>query len=314
MKLFTSLSNSDRGASMVEYGLIVAVISMMSVSAVTLLGDSTEETFETVAEAMDAGEASDGGSVSSTAQDGSGDDSDQNSGDSGSASDDSQNETGDDDFQDDAGDDSQDEADEQGSDEETDNDDASDDNGSQSDEESTSGDDDQDSADDSDDAENTDSDESDTAGADDGNSGDDAGSDDESAAGSKGSQANAAKTASSFTWWNANKHGGQGEWKASVTFENDWIRHQYLTLKVTTVDGDGKTKTTQVDSFYVPANGSTTFHHWGNFMKDHKGQVTGVMEVHVEVVEVTTSDEGWNPVSFPQDGGSASTIKAPPAP
>ena len=42
---------------MVEYGLIVSVISLMSLSAVTLLGDTTGESFDNVTEALENGSA-----------------------------------------------------------------------------------------------------------------------------------------------------------------------------------------------------------------------------------------------------------------
>jgi Flp pilus assembly pilin Flp len=42
---------------MVEYGLIVGVVSLMSLSAVTLLGDNTSESFDKVTTALDQGSA-----------------------------------------------------------------------------------------------------------------------------------------------------------------------------------------------------------------------------------------------------------------
>ena len=64
----------DRGASMVEYGLLVAVIALVALSAVTLLGDKTDETFTTI-----AGSLEDNGSA--LAPGNSGNESDQNGGD-----------------------------------------------------------------------------------------------------------------------------------------------------------------------------------------------------------------------------------------
>ena len=37
-KLFTNLARKDEGASLVEYGLLVALIAVVCVAAVTLLG------------------------------------------------------------------------------------------------------------------------------------------------------------------------------------------------------------------------------------------------------------------------------------
>lgn len=61
---------------MVEYGLIVGVVSLMSLSAVTLLGDSTSESFDKVTTALDQGSAGtvvqSGGSIDQGGSGGSG--------------------------------------------------------------------------------------------------------------------------------------------------------------------------------------------------------------------------------------------------
>lgn len=61
---------------MVEYGLIVGVVSLMSLSAVTLLGDSTSESFDKVTTGLDQGSAGtvvqSGGSVDQGGSGGSG--------------------------------------------------------------------------------------------------------------------------------------------------------------------------------------------------------------------------------------------------
>ena len=45
----TSLTKSERGASLVEYALLVALIAVVVIGAVTLLGGTTRDTFSGVA-------------------------------------------------------------------------------------------------------------------------------------------------------------------------------------------------------------------------------------------------------------------------
>jgi hypothetical protein len=118
---------------------------------------------------------------------------------------------------------------------------------------------------------------------------------------------------SDFYWWNSTKHGGEGAWKASTSYQNDWIRHQYLTLEVTRVDHNGKETTSTVNSFYVPAGGSATYELWDNSLKVHKGNATGTVSVSVKVVAIQTSDESWSSVSYTTDGPSNEVI-APTTP
>ena len=120
-------------------------------------------------------------------------------------------------------------------------------------------------------------------------------------------------SANSFYWWNTTKNGGNGAWKSSVTYENDWFRHQYLTLEVTRVDEKGKRTTSTVKDFYVPAGGSTTFEAWDNELSVNKGKFDGVVSVEVRVVSIRTSDEAWKTVSYPTDGPTA-TVQAPTVP
>ena len=44
----------ERGATMVEYGLMVALIAVVAIVAVTFLGEEVSTTFNTAAEAMDS--------------------------------------------------------------------------------------------------------------------------------------------------------------------------------------------------------------------------------------------------------------------
>lgn len=287
MKTFMTRIQDDRGAGIIEYGLIVGVISLLSLTAVTLVGDETSETFTTVAEAIENPPGSEGGSVHS----GSG------AGGEGAS---------------DAGSGAQDEdTDEPASDDTTgadaNDDDANIDNSSEPLDEDADG-----SADDDGDGSSDDGSSSDDN-SDNGDSTDDETQDDEEEA-VPGSKAQVTGTASDFTWWNDTKNGGNGEWKASVTFENDWIRHQYLTLEVTTVNHKGKTSTSTVKNFYVPAGGSATYHDWGNVLKDKNGKITGTLEVQVKVVAVTTSDENWVPAVYPSLDAEPQIVSAPDIP
>ena len=44
----TSLTKSERGASLVEYALLVALMAVVVIGAVTLLGSTAEDTFSDV--------------------------------------------------------------------------------------------------------------------------------------------------------------------------------------------------------------------------------------------------------------------------
>jgi Flp pilus assembly pilin Flp len=58
MRFLARIGNADRGATMVEYGLIVGVISLMSLSAVTLVGETTGDSFDKVTVALGDGTTS----------------------------------------------------------------------------------------------------------------------------------------------------------------------------------------------------------------------------------------------------------------
>jgi pilus assembly protein Flp/PilA len=45
-------SANERGASAVEYGLLVALIAVVIIGAVTLLGGNLEDIFDTIADAI----------------------------------------------------------------------------------------------------------------------------------------------------------------------------------------------------------------------------------------------------------------------
>jgi len=44
--------DSERGASLVEYALLVALIAVVCIAAVTLLGDNASEKFDTIANSI----------------------------------------------------------------------------------------------------------------------------------------------------------------------------------------------------------------------------------------------------------------------
>jgi pilus assembly protein Flp/PilA len=199
---FNRFAGSDRGASMVEYGLMVALVALIAIPAVAMVGHETEDTFNNVAESLAAGEGGDNG-----------------------------------------------------------------------DESPAPGDDDEPPAD-------------------------------------PGSEAVVASTNSSFFWWNSSKNGGEGAWKATVIYQNDHNRHQYLALEITRTDDKGKTTTSTVKEFYVPANGKATYELWDNSLKLNNDKTTGVVSVEVKVVSVTTADEKWQSVTYPQYG-KPTTVDAP---
>ncbi len=48
----TSLAKSERGASLVEYALLVALIAVVVIGAVTLLGTTASDTFSDVSDSI----------------------------------------------------------------------------------------------------------------------------------------------------------------------------------------------------------------------------------------------------------------------
>jgi pilus assembly protein Flp/PilA len=47
-----SLAKTERGASLVEYALLVALIAVVVIGAVTLLGSTAEDTFSNVSDSI----------------------------------------------------------------------------------------------------------------------------------------------------------------------------------------------------------------------------------------------------------------------
>ncbi len=49
MRLFNALMRDESGATAIEYGLIAALISVVIITAVTLVGTNLSNTFDTIA-------------------------------------------------------------------------------------------------------------------------------------------------------------------------------------------------------------------------------------------------------------------------
>lgn len=293
MPLFKRSFRSDRGASMVEYGLMVALVAVISVPAISMAGERTGDTFDTVGEALAAGELAPA-------------DGDQGEPDDGPTSDDTQADPGD------AGEP------------------AGDPGGSQGDDYGA----DQGGGDEPDDAKECDNTKNGNNGSckekacDNGNNGnnantckDDDAADDSAGKGTTtttpppatptGSETTVSSSTSSFTTWTPTKQGGTGKWVASVEFDNDWSKDQYLTLEVTRTDEKGKTTTTTVTNFYVPAGGSATYQAGDNDLEIKNNSKKGVVSVQVKLVSVTSTDAGSQPVTYPPASPTVTSIGHP---
>jgi len=270
---------------MVEYGLLIAMIAIVSLVAVGGAGRATEEKFDVIAAGMEGSSGSLSGENEESDESAAPADSDDELGSAPGGSDDEGGTPGGSD------DDLEEQGDEQGGPSDSD---------------------DSDSGPVDDDSDNSSGGTGDDDGGDGGSAPDpeDEPADDPVVPGS--TVANPGST-SSFYWWNTTKNGGTGAWKSSVTYENDWIRHQYLTLEVTRVDEKGKRSTSTVKDFYVPAGGSTSYEAWDNELTVNKDKLDGVVSVEVKVVSIRTSDEAWKTVSYPTDGPTT-VVQAPTVP
>lgn len=54
-KLTAFLADEDRGASMVEYALLVVLIAIIAIVAIRLAGNQVASTFDTIASSLGAG-------------------------------------------------------------------------------------------------------------------------------------------------------------------------------------------------------------------------------------------------------------------
>ncbi len=252
MRFLKNNLNNDRGASMVEYGLIVSVIALLALSAVTLVGEKTSDTFTEVAGNLEGEDSANTPGDPGNESDGSGD---QNGGDQNG---------GDQNGGDQNGGDENDQQGEPGEEDDSDDDDGNGGDQNQEDDEEVEE------------------------------------EEEEEEEAQPGPSSNPTGSSASLTWWNGNKNNGNGAWQASVGYKNETNRHQYLQVEVTRVDEKGVTTTTTINGFYVPANGSSTFSHWDNqFSASKGGKLSGVVEVQVKVIAITTSDQNWQPFSYP---------------
>lgn len=125
---------------------------------------------------------------------------------------------------------------------------------------------------------------------------------------------NPSKTAGDFYWWD--QHNDRGQWTADFTYSNATDRHQYLEILVTRTFADGSTQSQVVHSHYVPAKGSSTMTIWSNdFQESKPGQfpASNVVKVEATVFKVSTSDQKWNPYSTPTNGPTM-VVDVPPRP
>ncbi|MFP3914828.1 MAG: Flp family type IVb pilin [Actinomycetota bacterium] len=53
-KVTAFLTDEDRGASMVEYALLVVLIAIIAIVAITLVGDEVSQAFSTVGNSLDS--------------------------------------------------------------------------------------------------------------------------------------------------------------------------------------------------------------------------------------------------------------------
>lgn len=117
------------------------------------------------------------------------------------------------------------------------------------------------------------------------------------------------------SWEKRGKSGnGEGEWKASVGFGNDSAQDQYLTLQVTEIDHSGNLTTKTIVGFQVPAGSSATFGHEGNYLNKSGVNITGVVEVQVQVISITTTDQAGQTVTYPLDDAQITTVGRPETP
>lgn len=116
----------------------------------------------------------------------------------------------------------------------------------------------------------------------------------------------AGSTSATVDSWKRNR----GDWTASVEYSNEFGQDQYLTLVVTATDDKGRTTTTTVHGFVVPAGGTATFDHGGNDLRKKRSGYTGVLEVEIEVVSITTTDGNSQEVTYQVDD-QVSTVSAP---
>ncbi len=283
MKAFQT-SKNDRGANMVEYGLMVAVIALVALAAVTLLGEKGDETFTTIA----AGFEDDGSTAGPGNSNGGSNESD-DPGNSGSGGNGGNTSGG----QDQGGNHDENQGGNQGGNQGNDEGQNPGGNGGQQepldndDEGQDPGDDDQNPGGD---------------GGSDGGSGDDVKDEEEVREVYPG----VSNVNSRVLWQNQR----EGAWEGLATYRNDTGSDQELTLKITQIDDQGVEKVNTY-KLYVHAKSSkeySTNYHLTNRLQ--KGEnPSGVIEVRIEVESIRTHTN-WEYYTYEVDD-SPVVVKAP---
>lgn len=129
-----------------------------------------------------------------------------------------------------------------------------------------------------------------------------------------GSEVEATAGDSDWYWWDDRTD--KGAWVGTISFDNEWKRHQYLTIEVTKTTANGKTIKETIRNFYVPANGSSDLQIWENDFTSNKhgtAQGNSVVSIEVTVTKIETSDENWQSKSFGTSGPTIGVV-APSTP
>ena len=280
------LAESDNGTSLVEYALLVALVAVISVPAVSMAGHSTQDTFQTVGDTLAM--ADEGDSADQTEDDQSEDgashehDDTQDQG-SDADQDDSANGSGDSNSSDDS--------DSSGS---SGGNDKSCDNGNNG----HNG-----NCDNQKNCNNQNV----------GNNGQNCDEDEESDVDDSpdASDVTVSESSSDFATWVKTKHGGEGEWVATFEFNNETSVDRYLKLEVTLVDEKGKTKTTTVDGFLVPAGETAWYENTGNELEVKNGKAKGVVSVQVRIVSISSVDDAGQQITTEIEEPSTTAVAYP---
>lgn len=115
---------------------------------------------------------------------------------------------------------------------------------------------------------------------------------------------------SQMTWWNGTNANGNGEWVARVVFRNDWIRNQYLTVRVVKYHSNGSQSTSTVTEHYVPPGGTSELAMWANALTTSGGTRVGVVRIEFTVTAARSYDAGWQPFSGSVTGPTV-TVSSP---
>lgn len=93
-------------------------------------------------------------------------------------------------------------------------------------------------------------------------------------------------------WWD--NHGSRGAWVARFSYQNDWIRHQYLDIEIVRHHSNGSKKTESVKGFYVAGNGRSIQEVYDNAVQGGgSAGYTGITHVTARITAVRTSNEDW---------------------